>query len=515
MIEPMTKSPIETPSFNDFNLPEKLNIALHNMGYETPTPVQQKAIPLAISGHDILASAQTGTGKTGAFSVPMIAHLMNKPGSTALILTPTRELAMQIQVVVDDMIKKAPMLKSVLLIGGESMPKQTQKLQSRPRIIIGTPGRINDHLRSAVFLNKVDFVVFDEADRMLDMGFSIQLDEILKFVPNDRQTLMFSATFAPAILKFARTYLNDPQRVEIEPDKKSADNIDHKIVKVDASYKYETLLEELKKREGSIIIFAKTKIGTDKLAQKLKKDGFKVNAIHGDLHQHKRKRVLENFRDSKYRILVATDVAARGLDVPHIEHVINYDLPQNPEDYVHRIGRTARAGAQGHALCLLTPHDREIWERIQRLIGFEGGDNQFQGKAQPKKKGSGGKGGFVKNKRPFNKRFRVKGKPEGDDNRDNRGENRSGKKPHRKGSGKPKPSVEGRSEQPKERRNEGKIVAKKSGGKPSGSKKPSGERPGKSSGKSSGKPAGKPSGNKNPFTKKLSGKPKSKPAKKD
>ncbi len=260
-------------------------------------------------------------------------------------------------------------IKTALLIGGESMPLQLQQLRARPRILIGTPGRVNDHLgRGSLMLHDAGTLVLDEMDRMLDMGFEDQIMAILRYLPATRQTLLFSATLPPAILKISQKYLKNPARIEVGETNKAVAKIDQQIIQTSDHGKYAALLEQLRKREGTIIIFVRTKQGTEKLATKLRKDGQSADAIHGDLEQYQRERVLQAFRDKQHRILVATDIAARGLDITHIEHVINYDLPMQPEDYIHRIGRTARAGAEGEAVSFITPHDLIKWREIQKLM---------------------------------------------------------------------------------------------------------------------------------------------------
>ncbi len=350
-------------------LPEALNHTLRNMKFKDPTPIQSEAIPLALDGRDILGSAQTGTGKTGAFGIPLVAKLLNNPNGTALVMTPTRELASQVMNQLKIMLGYQSLIKHALLIGGEPMPKQLQQLRQRPRLVVGTPGRINDHLkRGTLHLKHTDFLVLDETDRMLDMGFTIQIENILQFLPLQRQTLLFSATMPKNIVHMAGKYLNDPVHIAVSATSAPPANIQQENFYVTEAEKYTSLISQLNLREGSAIIFIKTKSGADRMAIKLLSAGHDAQAIHGDLRQKQRDRVIRDFRDSKYRILVATDVAARGLDIPHIEHVINYDLPQSPEDYVHRIGRTARAGASGFALNLITPADKGKWNAIDRLL---------------------------------------------------------------------------------------------------------------------------------------------------
>lgn len=356
-------------TFQEMSLPEALMHTLEHMKFTTPTPVQAEAIPVALEGKDVLGSAQTGTGKTGAFGIPLIARLLTGDVSTALVMTPTRELASQVMGQLQAMLGRRSKIKTALLIGGDSMAKQFTQLRQDPRIIVGTPGRINDHLeRKSLDLRKADFLVLDETDRMLDMGFTIQIENVLKYMAPKRQTLLFSATLPKNIVRIAETYLTEPVRVSVSATSSPAANIKQEVLRVNEAEKYTSLLTQLDEREGSIIMFVKTKHGTEKMAMRLSKEGYSADAIHGDLRQNKRERVINAFRKQKYRILVATDVAARGLDIPHIEHVINYDLPQCPEDYIHRIGRTARAGAEGAALNLITPADRSKWNAIERLL---------------------------------------------------------------------------------------------------------------------------------------------------
>ncbi|MBI2233936.1 MAG: DEAD/DEAH box helicase [Micavibrio aeruginosavorus] len=356
-------------TFASFNLPEQLNAALARMDYTTPTSIQAQAIPFALAGRDILGSAQTGTGKTAAFSIPMIAKLMAEPNAAALVLAPTRELASQTLDVINKLTANNREMRTALLIGGEAMGKQFDQLRRDPRIIVGTPGRINDHLRrNPKMLAFVNFIAVDEADRMLDMGFSEQIDDIFATIPKERQMLMFSATFPDSIIKFSRNYLNNPERVSVSAEKASMPKIKHDVVRTTDGEKYTKLLAELEAREGSVIIFVKTQHGTERLSKKLDNDEHMNVAIHGGLRQNQREKAVRAFRNQRARIMVATDVAARGLDIPHIEHVINYDLPQVAEDYIHRIGRTARAGAEGNAMCFVVPSETGKWNAINRIL---------------------------------------------------------------------------------------------------------------------------------------------------
>lgn len=359
-------------NYADMNLPPALKATLAAMNFVTPTPIQEQTIPLVLEGRDILGTAMTGSGKTGAFGIPMIARMLASPRGSALILTPTRELAQQVEKVIKELLGQYGTIKSALLIGGESMPKQLDQLRQRPRIIVGTPGRIIDHLqRGSLMLHDATYLVLDETDRMLDMGFGDQIASILKYVPQQRQTLLFSATLPPQIMKIANAHLKNPARIEIGETNQVATTITQLTRKLNPEDKYPALLEELKAREGTVIIFVRAKYGTEKLAAKLRKSGHTADAIHGDLEQRQRERVLNGFREKRHRILVATDIASRGLDIPHIEHVINFDLPQAPEDYIHRIGRTGRAGAEGAAVSFVTPEDRIKWNAIQKLIDPE------------------------------------------------------------------------------------------------------------------------------------------------
>ena len=356
-------------NFDDLGLHHVLAQSLTQMKYDTPTPIQAQAIPIALQGKDVLGSAQTGTGKTAAFSIPLLEQLLNSERGTALVMTPTRELGKQVMDVMHQMLGPKSKIKTAFLIGGEGMHKQCQQLRQRPRLVVGTPGRINDHLeRGNLDLDQAEFLVLDEMDRMLDMGFSVQIDRIVKYMPEKRQTLLFSATMPDSIIKMAKKYQNNPERVSVGSTFNPAKNIKQDIIHVAADKKYPELINELHARSGSVIIFVKTKRGADKMAKKLSSDDFDACAIHGDLQQRKRDRVIREYRNKQFRILVATDVVARGLDVPHIEHVINYDLPQVPEDYIHRIGRTARAGAKGSSLCMITPQDGRKWNAIEILM---------------------------------------------------------------------------------------------------------------------------------------------------
>ncbi len=386
-------------NFNALGLNPVLAKSLAHMKYDVPTPIQAKAIPFALEGRDVMGSAQTGTGKTAAFSIPLVEFLLNNERGNALVMTPTRELGKQVMEVMHQLLGRKSKVKTAFLIGGESMGKQCNQLRNRPRLVVGTPGRINDHLeRGNLDLDDTRFLVLDEMDRMLDMGFSVQIDRIIKYMPAQRQTLMFSATMPKNIIKMADKYLDNPERVSVGSTFNPAKNIKQEVLLVDTSSKYQTLIGELHEREGSIIIFVKTKRGADKMAKKLNDEQLDARPIHGDLQQRKRDRVISEYRKGNFRILVATDVVSRGLDIPHVEHVINYDLPQVPEDYIHRIGRTARAGAKGNALCLISPQDGRKWNAIEILMDPSKKPARNDNKRSKTKK-SGNKN-FSKNSRP-------------------------------------------------------------------------------------------------------------------
>ena len=359
-------------NFDRFGLSKNLNRALLDMDFRDPTPIQSQAIPVALEGKDILGSAQTGTGKTAAFCIPMVELLTRNTNMTALIMTPTRELARQVLDVVTQLTGKKSSIRSACLIGGEAMGKQLNQLRKGPRIIVGTPGRINDHLESETLdLMDCGYLVLDETDRMLDMGFGIQIDQTLQYLPSEKQTLLFSATLPAKIMKLSNKYLYKPERIAIESEKVLLTNIKHDIINIDHNKKYKELLTQLSDRKGSVLIFAKTKHGTQRMAKNLTNDGFKADALNGNLNQNKRDKVMNNFRLKKFKVLVATDIASRGLDVDHIEHVVNYDLPQVAEDYIHRIGRTGRAGSDGSAVCFISPEEEPLWDQINYLLNPE------------------------------------------------------------------------------------------------------------------------------------------------
>ena len=358
--------------FSKYNLNEVLHKSLKSINFTTPTPIQEKSIPLILQGKDILGSAQTGTGKTAAFCIPILELLMKSPRGSLLVMIPTRELAKQVLDVINSLLGFKSSINTATLIGGESMSKQLSQLKKRPRIYVGTPGRINDHLqRGSLNLHDAKYLVLDETDRMLDMGFEVQINKIIKYLPVSKQVLMFSATIPNNILKLSSKYLNDPVRISVGESNTVAKNIKQEIIELKSDEKLDELINQITNRNGSILIFVKTKYGTEKLSKALFRSKIKSFPLHGGLRQSKRNTIMKNFRDMKFRILIATDVAARGIDVPHIEHVINYDLPQMAEDFIHRIGRTARAGSKGIALSFVTKGDFVKWKEIQKILNPE------------------------------------------------------------------------------------------------------------------------------------------------
>ena len=407
--------------FNELPIDNKLKNSIKFADFKTPTPIQSKSIPISLMGKDILGTAQTGTGKTLAFTIPMINKLILDKNAMALIICPTRELASQVMQTVLKLNVREIGIGNALLIGGEGMQKQLKKLKKRARIIVGTPGRINDHLkRQSLNLSKVSYLVLDETDRMLDMGFTPQIELILKFIPKQHQTLLFSATLPNNILRISEKYLNNPERIAVGSLSTPIEKIKQETFQITQDKKYHELINQLVERNGSILVFVKTKHGADKIVKRLKYDGHSADAIHGNLRQSKRERVINNFRNGKSRILIATDVAARGLDIPLIQHVINYDLPQVPEDYIHRIGRTGRAGKDGSALTFLTPSDRSMWNSISRLINPD-----FKISKESQSRNLKGKKRF---KAKFNKEKKFKDKKKFFKKDDSRKSNFKGKK---------------------------------------------------------------------------------------
>jgi ATP-dependent RNA helicase RhlE len=342
--------------------------ALAREGYTTPTPIQAQAIPFAMQGRDVIGCAATGTGKTAAFVLPMVERLAGKTGTRALILAPTRELVLQIATYVE--LFGAPRgVKSTTVIGGAGMDAQRHALRNQPTVIVATPGRLVDHLdKRAVHFDNLEILVLDEADRMLDMGFKPQLDRILQRVPKKRQTLLFSATMAGEVAEFAAKTMQNPARVEIVRSGTTASRVTQKVYLVPQTEKQALLMTLLEDDNLSTLVFTRTKRRADRVAKALEKAGHEVGRIHADRSLGQRKAALEGFRSGKYRVLVATDIAARGIDVENIGHVVLFDLPHVPEDYVHRIGRTARAEASGKATSFSSDDEMPLLRDIERLI---------------------------------------------------------------------------------------------------------------------------------------------------
>lgn len=363
-------------TFEKLNLVEPILDALRQEGYETPTPIQAEAIPIVLEGKDLLGCAQTGTGKTAAFSIPILQKFYNDGiprghrDIRALVLTPTRELAIQIGESFES-YGRFTGVKHTVIFGGVSQLSQTDALRRGVDILIATPGRLLDLITQRyVDLRTLEFFVLDEADRMLDMGFIHDIKRILPLLPKKRQTLFFSATMPPEIAHLANTILYKPERVEVTPQSSTVDMIEQTLYYVEKNDKKPLLIDLLQdKTIGSALIFSRTKYGADKIARFLSKADISADAIHGEKSQNARQRALSNFKDHKIRVLVATDIAARGIDVDDLTHVFNYDLPEVPETYVHRIGRTGRAGRSGIAIAFCSSDELQQLKDIQKLIG--------------------------------------------------------------------------------------------------------------------------------------------------
>lgn len=364
----MTPQPQQSgTSFYGLGIAPKILEVLDRMKFTIPTPIQHKAIPIAAEGADIIGVAQTGTGKTLAFAIPIIQRLALKKGR-CLVLVPTRELAIQVN---ETFQKIAPLfgLRSAVLIGGASMHLQLQDLRKNPRIIIATPGRLVDHMtQRTVMLADVNILVLDEADRMLDMGFLPQIERIIRFIPRDRQTMLFSATIPQEIVTIAAAHMKLPIHIEVAPSGTMAERIVHELFIVQREAKKQLLAKLLKQYHGPVLLFSRTKIGAVKITRLIRGMGQSAAEIHSDRSLSQRREALEGFKMGKYRILVATDIAARGIDVTGIELVINYDLPEDAENYVHRIGRTGRAGHEGRAISFATPDQGDDVRNIEKLI---------------------------------------------------------------------------------------------------------------------------------------------------
>ena len=368
-IQPVVKAEEATMTFNEFDLQEEIALAIKDAGFTHPTPIQAKSLPFTLKGQDLIGCAQTGTGKTAAFAIPLVTRLINNPEETALILAPTRELASQIVDTIRQLTTHSRDIRNTIIVGGAPFGEQLRSLRQGPRIVVATPGRLVDHLqRKTIDLSYVSFFVLDEADRMFDMGFSQQIDKIVQHLPKERQTLLFSATFNQQVKRLAMNSLKNPKEVFVGSPSSPASGVDQVVVETSSKDKFNILLDELNTREGSILLFTGMKHRADRLADNLMDYGHSVARIHGDRSMGQRKSAIAGFRAQKFRILVATDIAARGLDISHVAHVINYDLPRDPEDYIHRIGRTARAGAKGQAISFVTSEERGAWKRIERLL---------------------------------------------------------------------------------------------------------------------------------------------------
>ena len=340
------------------------------MGYVEPTPIQLRAIPLVLAGRDVIGSAQTGTGKTAAFALPILSKLgQHAPGPRALILEPTRELAAQVETAIHDYARFTN-LKTTVVYGGVGYGRQTDELRAGTDIVVATPGRLLDHLeRGTLRLDKVQFLVLDEADRMLDMGFLPDVRRILDRCPRQRHTALFSATIPPQIETLIKWAMQNPQTIEIGARRTPAETVKHVIYPVSDSQKSDLLLQLLERvNYNSVLVFCRTKHGADRIAGLLKRANHAVAVLHSNRTQREREQALRGFRDGKFEALVATDIAARGLDIAEVSHVINYDVPQHPEDYIHRIGRTGRAEHSGDAFTIMTAEDSSHVFAIERFI---------------------------------------------------------------------------------------------------------------------------------------------------
>ncbi|WP_199622042.1 DEAD/DEAH box helicase [Paenibacillus alkalitolerans] len=356
-------------TFSEFGLEQKVLRAITEMGFEESTPIQEKAIPIALAGQDLIGQAQTGTGKTAAFAIPLIQHIeTTEERIMALIMTPTRELAIQVAEEIGKLARFKG-IRSLPIYGGQDIGRQIRALKKRPQVIIGTPGRLLDHInRKTIRLDDVRYVVLDEADEMLDMGFLEDIQSILSQVPEERQTMLFSATMPPNIQKLAQRFLKNPEHVSVVPKQVSAPLISQEYIEVHEKSKFDALCRLLDMESPDLaIVFGRTKRRVDELAEALQKRGYSADGLHGDLSQNMRDTVMRKFRDGSIDVLVATDVAARGLDVSGVTHVVNFDLPQDPESYVHRIGRTGRAGKEGTAWTFVTPRELDHLHFIEKV----------------------------------------------------------------------------------------------------------------------------------------------------
>jgi ATP-dependent RNA helicase RhlE len=427
-------------SFNTLGLSPSILKAIEEKGYTTPSPIQEKAIPVILDRKDILASAQTGTGKTAGFTLPILQILSQNPPAgrrkiRALVLTPTRELAAQILENVREYSTYLD-IRSTVIFGGVNQNPQVATLKNGIDILIATPGRLLDlHQQRLLNIGSVEILVLDEADRMLDMGFAKDINRIMAILPERRQNLLFSATFSLEIKKMAAGILFDPELVEATPENTTAEKVIHNVIRVDKGMKNDLIVKLIDEGDWQqVLIFTRTKHGANKLSEKLEKSGMSSAAIHGNKTQNARTKALDGFKKGQIRVLVATDIAARGLDIPLLPHVVNYELPNVPEDYVHRIGRTGRAGASGEAVSLVCAEEIDYLRGIEKLLdlqlpveivsGFEplevdrqpppkmgGGqrpprsnDSRGGGGGKPRPSGGGGnRPPAAKGNRPFNK----------------------------------------------------------------------------------------------------------------
>lgn len=357
--------------FSKLGLSDPMVEGVKAMGYVEPTPIQLRAIPLILEGLDVIGSAQTGTGKTAAFALPILSKLVeHKPAPRLLVLEPTRELAAQVETAIRD-FSRFTNLRVAVIFGGVGYERQRQALRSGVDVLVATPGRLLDHLQQGTCkLDQIEFLVLDEADRMLDMGFLPDVRRILDRCPRNRHTSLFSATIPPEIETLIKWAMRNPQTIEIGARRSPAENVKHVIYPVSDSQKTDLLLELLKRvNYDSVIVFCRTKHGADRISHLLKRNNHAVAVLHSNRTQREREQALKGFREGRFEVLVATDIAARGLDIADVSHVINYDVPQHPEDYIHRIGRTGRAEATGDAFTLMTAEDSRHVQAIERFIG--------------------------------------------------------------------------------------------------------------------------------------------------
>jgi ATP-dependent RNA helicase RhlE len=381
----------ESPSWETLGLSQATLELIHKAGFKAPTPVQAASIPLALEGHDVIASAQTGTGKTASFVLPMVERIAGKEGTLGLILSPTREIAQQTAATLE-LFGGPQGVRHAVLIGGIDMKLDEAAIRSYPQIIVATPGRLCDHLdRGNIWLDFIKLVVLDEADRMLDMGFSDQLARIAEDLPKERQTLLFSATVSPSVHRLAQKILHKPKEITIGKSMSAAKTVEQKIIWLNEASKDRELRHLLREETGSIIVFTRSKDGASRLWRSLHSRGiYEATVIHSDRRQQDREKSLADFKEGKFRVLIATDVAGRGIHVDEVAHVINYDLPKEAEDYIHRVGRTGRIGAAGKATSFATARDRELVRDIEKLVGSPIANETRE---QLEERGSGGPSG--------------------------------------------------------------------------------------------------------------------------